>query len=163
MGGPEADRGLADPARVRQRAGGPGRTGDGRIRRRVEDLLRELAPQVLGTLARRYGQFDACEDATQEALLTAAQRWPADGIPESPRGWLLTVASRVLIDESAASSSRRQREDAIVAATPQSELLGRPADSIADPGEAAADRDDSLTLLFLCCHPVAVRRPARSR
>jgi RNA polymerase sigma factor (sigma-70 family) len=122
------------------------------IRRRVEDLLRELAPQVLGTLTGRYGQFDACEDATQDALLKAAQRWPEDGIPQSPRGWLLTVASRVLIDASRSDSSRRRREDAIFAATPQSELLGRPADSIADPGEAAG-RDDSLKLLFLCCHP----------
>jgi RNA polymerase sigma factor (sigma-70 family) len=122
------------------------------VRRRVEDLLRELAPQVLGTLAGRYGQFGACEDATQEALLKAAQHWPQDGIPQSPRGWLLTVASRVLIDESRSDSSRRRREDAIFAATPQSGLLGRPADSIADPGQAA-DRDDSLRLLFLCCHP----------
>ncbi len=122
------------------------------VRRRVEDLLRELAPQVLGTLTGRYGQFGACEDATQEALLKAAQRWPEDGIPRSPRGWLLTVASRVLIDEFRSDSSRRRREDAIFAATPQSELLARPADSIADPG-LAADREDSLKLLFLCCHP----------
>ena len=92
-------------------------------------------------------------DATQEALLKAAQRWPEDGIPHSPRSWLLTVATRVLIDEFRSDTSRRQREDAIFAATPQSELLGRASDSIADPGEAAADRDDSLKLLFLCCHP----------
>jgi len=123
------------------------------VRRRVENLLRELAPQVLGTLAGRYGQFDACEDATQEALVKAAQRWPTDGIPENPRGWLLTVASRVLIDEFRSDSSRRRREDTIFAATPQSELLGRPADSITDPEQAAANRDDSLKLLFLCCHP----------
>ena len=130
--------------------------------RSVEDLLRELAPQVLGTLARRHhGQFDACEDATQEALLKAAQRWPEDGVPDNPRGWLLTVASRVLIDEFRSDSSRRRREDAIHAATPQSELLGRPADTSADPDEAAAaDRDDSLKLLFLCCHP-SLSAPSR--
>jgi len=122
-------------------------------RRHVEDLLRELAPQVLGTLISRYGQFGACEDATQEALLKAVQRWPEDGIPQSPRGWLLTVATRVLIDESRSDSARRRREDAIFAATPQAELLARPADSIAEAGEAAADREDSLKLLFLCCHP----------
>lgn len=122
------------------------------VRLCVEDLLRELAPQVLGTLTSRYGQFDACEDATQEALLKAAQHWPEDGIPQNPRGWLLTAASRVLIDQSRSDSSRRRREDAMFAATPQAELLGRPADSIADP-DAAADRDDSLKLLFLCCHP----------
>jgi RNA polymerase sigma factor (sigma-70 family) len=121
--------------------------------RRVEDLLRELAPQVLGALARRYRRFDACEDATQEALLRAARRWPEDGIPDSPRGWLLTVASRVLIDELRNEDSRRRREDAVLAATPQSELLARPADAITDPDRGAGDRDDSLTLLFLCCHP----------
>ena len=122
-------------------------------RRPVEDLLRELAPQVLGTLTSRYGHFDACEDATQEALLKAARHWPEDGIPQSPRGWLLTVASRVLIDEFRSDSSRRRREDVVFAATPQSELVGRPADSIAHPDGVAADRDDSLKLLFLCCHP----------
>jgi RNA polymerase sigma factor (sigma-70 family) len=125
----------------------------GEARRCVEDLLRELAPQVLGTLTGRYGQFGACEDATQEALLKAAQHWPEQGIPQNPSGWLLTVATRVLIDQSRSDSSRRRREDAIFAATPQSELLGRPADSAADPDATAADRDDSLKLLFLCCHP----------
>ncbi|MCU7727034.1 sigma-70 family RNA polymerase sigma factor [Actinoplanes sp. KI2] len=114
----------------------------------IEDLLRELAPQVLGALTRRYRRFDACEDATQEALLRAARRWPADGIPDNPRGWLLTVASRVLIDELRRADARRLREDTVFAATPQSELLARPADAFTDP-----DRDDSLTMLFLCCHP----------
>ena len=124
------------------------------VRRRAEDLLRELAPQVLGTLTGRYGQFGACEDATQEAMLKAVQHWAQYGIPDNPRGWLLTVASRVLIDESRRDSSRRRREDAIFAATPQSELLARPADAIADPGAGESpDRDDSLKLLFLCCHP----------
>ena len=123
------------------------------VPRRIEDLLRELAPQVLGALARRYGRFDACEDAVQEALVRAARRWPEDGIPLSPRGWLLTVASRVLIDELRNEDSRRRREDAVFAATPQSELLARPADASTDPDAAAADRDDSLKLLFLCCHP----------
>ena len=65
----------------------------------VEELLRELAPQVLGALVRRYGQFDACEDAVQEALLAAAPQWPADGVPDNPRGWLITVAARRLTDE----------------------------------------------------------------
>ena len=117
--------------------GGPG----------VEDLLRELAPQVLATLVRRYGQFHLCEDASQEALLAAALRWPADGIPENPRGWLITVASRRLMDQARSEQSRRNREDLIAAATPQSELLGPPADA------GPADRDDSLALLFGCCHP----------
>jgi predicted RNA polymerase sigma factor len=113
----------------------------------VEDLLRELAPQVLGALVRRYGQFHLCEDASQEALLAAALQWPAGGIPENPRGWLLTVASRRLTDQVRSEQSRRNREELIAVATPPSELLTAPAD--VGPG----DRDDSLALLFGCCHP----------
>ena len=113
----------------------------------VEDLLRELAPQVLGALVRRYGQFHLCEDASQEALLAAALQWPAGGLPDNPRGWLITVASRRLMDQVRSEQSRRNREGLIAVATPPSELLGAPAD--AEP----ADRDDSLALLFGCCHP----------
>jgi RNA polymerase sigma factor (sigma-70 family) len=117
--------------------------------RGVEDLLRELAPQVLAALVRRYGafQFHLCEDASQEALLAAAVQWPADGIPENPRGWLITVGSRRLTDQVRSEQSRRNREELIAVATPASELLGAPAD--AEP----ADHDDSLALLFGCCHP----------
>jgi predicted RNA polymerase sigma factor len=64
----------------------------------VEGLLRDLAPQVLGTLVRRYGDFDTTEDAVQEALLAAAFQWPAEGVPENPKGWLVTVASRRWIE-----------------------------------------------------------------
>jgi RNA polymerase sigma factor (sigma-70 family) len=106
----------------------------------VEDLLRELAPQVLGALVRRHGQFDACEDAVQEALLAASQQWAVDGIPESPRSWLLTVANRRLVDVFRSESARRRREE--------SDALMRPADA-----GAAAERDDTLALLFMCCHP----------
>jgi RNA polymerase sigma factor (sigma-70 family) len=113
----------------------------------VEDLLRELAPQVLTALVRRYGQFHLCEDACQEALLTAAMQWPSGGLPESPRSWLVTVASRRLMDQVRSEQSRRNREELIAVATPQSELLGPPADAEPD------DRDDSLALLFGCCHP----------
>ena len=112
------------------------------------DLLRELAPQVLGALLRRFGHFDLCEDATQEALLAAALQWPRDGIPENPRGWLITVGARRLMDAARSEQSRRRREDQVAVATPQSELLSPAAD--ADPGR---DRDDSLALLFGCCHP----------
>jgi RNA polymerase sigma factor (sigma-70 family) len=113
----------------------------------TEDLLRELAPQVLGALVRHHGRFDACEDAVQEALLAAAQQWEHEGLPENPRGWLLTVASRRVLDERRSESARRRREEATAAA----ELI-EPAE-MARPGEPAADQDDSLTLLFLCCHP----------
>lgn len=121
----------------------PGRPADA-----VGDLLRELAPQVLGTLIRRYGQFDRCEDATQEALLAAAVQWPAEGRPANPRGWLVTVASRRLIDDLRSEYSRRQREDQAYLTTPHSELVGAAADA-----ERTSDRDDSLALLFGCCHP----------
>jgi len=113
----------------------------------TEDLLRELAPQVLGTLVRRHGQFDACEDAVQEALLAATQQWPADGVPEHPRSWLTTVASRRLVDEWRADSARRRREETAAVLDP--------------PGQGQApDSDDTLTLLFLCCHP-AVSAPSQ--
>ena len=112
------------------------------------DLLRELAPQVLGALLRRFGHFDLCEDATQEALLAAALQWPREGTPDNPRGWLITVAARRLMDAARSEQSRRRREDQVAVATPQSELLSPAAD--AHPGQ---DRDDSLALLFGCCHP----------
>ncbi len=112
------------------------------------DLLRALAPQVLGILVRRYGRFDACEDAVQEALLAAAVQWPAEGMPESPRGWLVTVASRRLTDELRSEHARRRREDTAAAQTPADEAVA-PA-----PGDVQApEHDDTLTLLILCCHP----------
>jgi len=120
--------------------------------RRIEDLLRELAPQVLGALVRRFGQFDACEDAVQEALLAAAVQWPAEGIPDRPRSWLLTVAARALVDAWRADSARRRRETAAVL-DPTDHILPADPTGIPDVGLAAADRDDTLALLFLCCHP----------
>jgi len=113
----------------------------------VEDLLREAAPQVLGMLVQRHGQFDACEDAVQEALLAAAVQWPVEGVPESPRAWLATVANRRLIDAMRSENSRRGREAAVARAAPADALLA-PA-----PEAAAAPNDDTLKLLFLCCHP----------
>ncbi|MEU6584975.1 sigma-70 family RNA polymerase sigma factor [Nocardia sp. NPDC046763] len=116
----------------------------------IEDLLRELAPQVLGTLVRRYGDFDAAEDALQEALLAAATQWPADGLPDNPRGWLTQVGSRRLIDTIRAESARRNREAANAIRDP--ERLGAAAPDRVDAARAE-DRDDTLTLFFLCCHP----------
>jgi RNA polymerase sigma factor (sigma-70 family) len=111
---------------------------------RLEHLLRPLAPEVLGILVRRHGQFAACEDAVQEALLAAALQWPADGVPESPRGWLVTVASRRLIDELRGDQARRRREEAIA----EPELPRGQAE--AEP--SLPGHDDTLALLFLCCH-----------
>ncbi|MFG1603505.1 RNA polymerase sigma factor [Actinoplanes sp. NPDC049265] len=104
----------------------------------VEDLLRDTAPQVLAVLARRYGDFAAAEDATQEALIAAARHWPADGVPASPRGWLIQTGARKLLDQLRNEQARRRREELAAVR----EL----------PGEAA-QHDDTLTLLFLCCHP----------
>jgi RNA polymerase sigma factor (sigma-70 family) len=105
-----------------------------------ERILQELAPQVLAAVARRYGRFDFAEDATQEALIAAGQRWPAEGTPENPRGWLIPVATRRVIDALRAETSRIRREETA--------FLLEPA-----PGVDASDHDDALTLLFLCCHP----------
>ena len=77
----------------------------------IEDLLRQLAPQVLGALVRRYGHFDTAEDAVQEALLAAATQWRRDGAPDSPRGWLITVASRRLTDILRSEQARQRREE----------------------------------------------------
>src|SRR5260370_5350490 len=79
---------------------------------RGEDLLRELAPQVLGALVRQYGQFDACEDAVQEALLAAARQWPTEGTPDNPRSWLATAPSRRLADQWRTGSARPHRAEA---------------------------------------------------
>lgn len=94
--------------------------------RDVEHLLRELAPQVLGTLARRHARFDACEDAVQEALLAAATRWPAEGVPDNPRTWLIAVARRRLIDEVRSEQARRRREETVarLAASDQPSVPG---------------------------------------
>ena len=114
----------------------------------VEELLRELAPQVLGTLVRRYGQFDLGEDAVQEALLAAAVRWPEQGIPDHPRAWLVTVASRRMTDQVRGESARRRREEAVAARSAADELVAPGPDA-----DLPAAGDDTLTLLFLCCHP----------
>lgn len=106
----------------------------------VEDLLRAMAPQVLGVLAHRYSDFDEAEDAVQDALLAAATQWPADGVPDSPRGWLITVATRRMTDRLRTDQARRRREFVVASR-----------ESAAAP--PVPDRDDSLMLLFLCCHP----------
>ncbi|MTJ65503.1 sigma factor, partial [Nocardia seriolae] len=105
----------------------------------LEDLLRDLAPQVLGALVRRYGDFDAAEDALQEALLAAATHWPTDGLPDNPRGWLISVGQRRMIDAIRAESSRRNRETANAIRDP--ERLGG---ATPDPADAIIAGRDSV-------------------
>jgi len=107
-------------------------------------LLRECAPQVLGAVARRSGDFDAAEDAVQEALIAASTQWPAAGVPSNPRGWLYQVAMRRLTDQARSDASRRAREERVA----DDALFVPPLDS-----DIGADRDDTLLLLFMCAHP----------
>jgi RNA polymerase sigma factor (sigma-70 family) len=114
--------------------------------RALEDLLRELAPQVLGALLRRFRDFYAAEDAVQEALVAAALAWPRDGLPDNPRAWLIQVGFRRLADQARSEQARRRREE--VLATEQ-EPLGLAELDL----DVNADADDTLLLLLMCCHP----------
>lgn len=121
--------------------------------RPLEDLLRALAPQVLGMLARRYGQFDACEDAVQEALLEASLRWPQDGVPDSPQRWLMSVARRRLVDQWRSESARHRREELFTVEASALQPVDAGPHGWAPEDGVAPGRDDTLTLLYLCCHP----------
>jgi len=113
-----------------------------------DSLLRDLIPQVVGSLVRRYGWFDACEDAAQDALLDATVQWRRDGVPDNPLGWLTTVAYRRLADRARSDIARRRREETVAS------LDSTRSSAAPGPDEPLrADRDDSLILLFLCCHP----------
>ena len=112
----------------------------------VENLLRQLAPQVLGAVVRRYGHFDIAEDAVQDAMLAAATQWPNEGLPDNPKGWLITVAARRLTDLLRSEQARRRREDTVARWDLPVQQTGT--------AERAADTDDTLILLFMCCHPV---------
>ena len=111
----------------------------------IDALLRDLAPQVLGALLRRFADFYTCEDAVQEALLAAAVRWPEGGVPDNPRGWLIQVAFRRLTDHLRSEGARRQRE--------QRAAMQILADESEAAAETARGHDDTLSLLFMCCHP----------
>lgn len=118
-------------------------------RRDIERMLREAAPSALAGLARRTGDFDASEDAMQEALVAASVQWVRDGPPDQPRAWLVAVGHRRYVEAVRRDAARRAREhrDAML-------------DPVDAAGPAASDRDDSLALFLLCCHP-ALRRPAQ--
>src|SRR5580698_7677940 len=109
-----------------------------------EHLLRELAPQVLGAVARRFRDFSSAEDAVQEAMISAFTQWPQKGVPDNPRGWLIQVACRRMTDQVRSEIARRERETAVAA---EAESLP-PTLEI----EADMDPDDTLILLFMCCH-----------
>jgi RNA polymerase sigma factor (sigma-70 family) len=114
----------------------------------IGPLLRDLAPQVLGAVARRHGDFEAAEDAMQEALIAAANQWPVDGVPNNPRGWLYHTAMRRLTDHVRSEMARRRREDVVAMEISAIETV---VPSMF--GEIAEDEDDTLVLLFMCCHP----------
>ncbi|MDB4985000.1 MAG: polymerase sigma-70 factor, subfamily protein [Myxococcaceae bacterium] len=107
----------------------------------MNEILRELAPQVLGALVQRYGDLAACEDALQEASIAAVAQWPRSGVPEDPRAWLIRVARRRLTDGVRAQVSRRRREALLVSLAPS------------ETDERRAAVDDTLELFFMCCHP----------
>ena len=113
----------------------------------VEHLLRDLSPQVLAAVARRFGDFAAAEDAVQESLIAAATQWPREGLPQNPRGWLIQVAARRMTDQIRADSARRKREAIVAGPEPLDARLAPAIDG------DVADRDDTLLLLFMCCHP----------
>ncbi|AYY11700.1 RNA polymerase sigma factor [Actinobacteria bacterium YIM 96077] len=115
----------------------------------IEDVLRELAPRVLGAMVRRFEDFDLSEDAVQEALFAAATQWPEHGVPDQPLSWLFRVAARRRIDSVRSEVARRHREELVAVRSPADSLLA-PA---ADHDDVTAE-DDTLTLLFLCCHPI---------
>ena len=120
-----------------------------------EHLLRELAPQVLGAVVRRFRDFAAAEDAVQEALLAAALQWPEQGVPENPRGWLIHVAARRITDAIRADLARRRRETQVVAEALELTPAVPPPDS-----DNREEHDDALLLLFMCCHPSLTRPSA---
>jgi RNA polymerase sigma factor (sigma-70 family) len=111
----------------------------------TEHLLRELAPQVLGAMTRRFRDFASAEDAVQEAMIAAVKQWPQEGVPDNPRGWLIQVASRRMTDQARSEIARRERETTVAR---ESETIA-PVFNI----ESDMDPNDTLILLFMCCHP----------
>src|SRR5262245_20830807 len=113
----------------------------------INALLRDLAPGVLGAMLRRYRDFGGCEDAVQEALIAAAKQWPTQGIPDNPKGWLITVATRRLTDQIRADAARRLREQLVVSLIPADDQIALAADAA-----GVNERAETLELYFMCCH-----------
>jgi predicted RNA polymerase sigma factor len=134
-----------------------------------ENLLRELAPQVLGAVVRRFGDFSKAEDAVQEALLAAAVQWPDEGVPDNPRGWLIHVAVRRMTDQLRAELARRRRETSVVTEAPPEQQMA-PAPELpalhglgSTPTGGAADvADQDDTLILPSCAAIQLTRPPRS-
>jgi len=135
----------------------------------IENLLRDLTPSVVGAVVRRFGDFAAAEDAVQEALVAASTQWPKDGLPDNPRAWLIHVAARRMTDHIRSESARRRRETTVaLQATVDEQTAVAPEElpfdlgsSFGRAGSAAADNgDDTLILLFMCCHPALTRSSA---
>ncbi|HVQ14888.1 MAG TPA: sigma factor-like helix-turn-helix DNA-binding protein, partial [Vicinamibacterales bacterium] len=133
-----------------------------------ENLLRDLTPQVLGAVIRRFGDFGAAEDGVQEALLAAALQWPKEGLPENPRGWLIQVAARRMTDQLRSELARRRRETVVMQYPPDQQVAsGADPPSLAHFGSSfggagsgdETEQDDTLILLFMCCHR-ALTRPS---
>jgi RNA polymerase sigma factor (sigma-70 family) len=118
----------------------------------LEDVWRQESPHVLAALLRRHRDYADCEDAAQDALAAAAEQWPRDGVPNNPRGWLIRVASRRLVDHMRSEQSRALREQTVGTALPADAYIDPAADEEPSPGN-----DDALLLLLLCCHPQLTR------
>jgi len=118
----------------------------------IEHLLRELTPQVLGAVVRRFHDFAAAEDAVQEALMAAVIQWPREGVPDNPRGWLIQVAARRMMDYLRSEMARRRREGTTATETGQQ--------APADDSGSETEQDDTLTLLLMCCHPALTQSSA---
>ena len=120
----------------------------------LDVVWRACAPRVLGALVRRYGRFDLAEDALQEALVAAARQWPTEGTPDDPKAWLIRVASRRLVDRLRADGARARREERVARRAAANDL------STVGPEDASVDRDDTLAVMLLCCHP-SLSRPSQ--
>jgi RNA polymerase sigma factor (sigma-70 family) len=134
----------------------------------LENLLRDLTPSVVGAVVRRFGDFAAAEDAVQEALLAATTQWPKQGLPDNPRAWLIHVAARRMTDHIRSESARRRRETTVVLQSTMDEQVAPAPDEMpfdlgstfGRVGSVEPDGDDTLILLFMCCHPALTRSSA---